>query len=115
MMKYLKEIAADRETWGRNAEIAANNLRDVFIARYMFAKTERPMEEIYLNPDKQPQVIVKHDLMTDEQFEEFKKFRSQEYEKAITNFIKRSPEYWRIRQRVTEQLRHDELWKDLPF
>ena len=115
MMKYLKEIAADRETWGRDAEIAANNLRDVFIARYMFANTERPMEEIYLNPDKQPQVIVKHDLMTDEQFQEFKKFRSQEYEKAITNFIKRSPEYWRIRQRVTEQLRHDELWKDLPF
>ena len=115
MMKYLKEIASDRETWGRDAEIAANNLRNVFIARYAFARTLQPIEEIYLNPDKQPQIVIRHDQMNDQQFEEWKKAQREMYDRAITNFIRRSPDYWRIRQRITEELRNRALEEDLPF
>lgn len=115
MLKYLREIAADRDTWGRDAELAANALDDVFISRYQFAVTKRPLDDIYLNPDKQPIVEVRHDAMTDEQYQDYLQKTRAYYEEAVTNFIKRSPTYKKIRQKIEDEFRQRKMEEDLPF
>ena len=115
MMKYLDEIIADPETWGRDAMWTADNLRQIFQARYAFARTREPIDNFFKNPDRAPLIVTRHDYMTDEQYRDYLQKTREIYANAITNFIKRSPEYARIKKKIEDQYHDEILDSRLPF